>query len=163
VVALDVPPERQAARVVVLDPSGAVLLLAGRDPTQPEAAPFWIVPGGGVANGEPVADAGRREVYEETGTRLDELGPPVWTRSADFVFDGRAYRQRETFFVVRARRFAVSPATWTEDERRFITGWRWWPLAELEVTGEVVYPSKLASLIGRWLVQGPPVSPETIV
>src|SRR5690606_37202866 len=39
---------RQVARVVLLDGTGAVLLLSGRDPADPVKAPWWEIPGGGI-------------------------------------------------------------------------------------------------------------------
>ncbi|MGP8208255.1 MAG: NUDIX hydrolase [Acidimicrobiales bacterium] len=155
-------PERRAARVVLVDPAPAVLLLSGRDPSDPAALPFWFVPGGGAEVGEPTEDAARRELYEETGTTLGDLGPVVWARRADFVFDGRTYRQAEVFYVVRTEPFSVRATALTEDEHRFIKSWRWWPLAELASTDEVVYPVDLARLVARWLAEGPAPGPARI-
>lgn len=50
---------------------GAAILLLRRA-TEPEAA-CWGIPGGKVDPFEPVADAVRREVEEETGLRLGEM------------------------------------------------------------------------------------------
>jgi 8-oxo-dGTP pyrophosphatase MutT (NUDIX family) len=154
--------ERRAARVVLIDRTPAVLLLAGRDPSDPGALPFWFVPGGGADEGESTEDAARRELHEETGATLGHLGPVVWTRRADFVFDGRSYRQREVFYVVSTDNFLVRATALTEAEDRFITSWRWWPLADLATTDEVVYPVDLARLVARWLDDGPAPRPAAI-
>ncbi len=50
--------------------NGAILLL--QRATEPEAG-CWGIPGGKVDPFEPVADAVRREVEEETGLRLGEM------------------------------------------------------------------------------------------
>jgi hypothetical protein len=86
----------------------------------------------------------------------------VWTRQADFFFDGRAFHQQEVFYVVRTERFAVRGTALTEDEDRFITSWRWWSLADLAATQEVVYPVDLARLVARWLADGPSPGPAQI-
>ena len=143
--------ERRAARVVLVDPSDAVLLLSGRDPSLPDARPFWFTPGGGTEPGERVAEAGRREVEEETGHRMGDLGPVVWRRRTSFVFDGIRFRQRESYFLVRLPRFEVHPTAFTDMETRSVTGWRWWPLDELLATEETVYPPGLGHRVAGWL------------
>ena len=38
-----------------------------------EGLDYWTLPGGGLESGELPVDAARREVYEETGVRVQEL------------------------------------------------------------------------------------------
>ncbi|HBU02001.1 MAG TPA: NUDIX hydrolase, partial [Acidimicrobiaceae bacterium] len=44
--------KRTAARVVVLDQHGHVLLLEARDPADASKGQWWEIPGGGFAQGE---------------------------------------------------------------------------------------------------------------
>lgn len=138
---------RMVARVLLVDETGAVLLLSGRDPDAPFAREFWFTPGGGAETGEALEDAGRREVHEETGHVVGDLGPVRWRRETSFTFGGVAFDQDESYFVVRTARFEVRPVAWTELERRSVTGWRWWPRAELCATDAVVYPPALCGLL----------------
>jgi 8-oxo-dGTP pyrophosphatase MutT (NUDIX family) len=142
--------ERRVARVVLVDESGSVLLLSARDPGEPDRGAFWLTPGGGVDDGESLAAAARREVYEESGHRLGDLGPVVWERDAAFSFEGRHYRQHESFFVVRTRRFEMRPAALTELEVRSTTGWQWYPVDELAQRAHTVFPEDLASRVAQW-------------
>ena len=140
--------ERNAARVVLVA-DGRVLLQQGFDPGRPEAGTWWITPGGGLNNAETVEDAAVREVLEETGLHLSpaQLGPVIATRVAHFEFDGRQFRQSESFFAVHVEVFAPQHQGWDEVEQRALLDHRWWNVAELRATDEKVYPSELADLV----------------
>lgn len=55
-----------AVKVAVLSPKGEILLIINRK----RPNPLWCFPGGGVENGETIAEAAVREVYDETGISL---------------------------------------------------------------------------------------------
>ena len=80
-------PHREAARVLLFDDTGRVLLAMGHDEDQPERS-WWFTIGGGIEAGEDPRAAAVREVYEETGLRLspDDLVGPVLYRTAEFDF-----------------------------------------------------------------------------
>ena len=139
------PTERAAARVVVLDGEGAVLLLQGFDPGRPERGSWWFTPGGGLDPGESPADAARRELFEETGLHVDDLGAVRFERDTTFEFEGVVYEQHEHFFAVRTARFEPIGDAWTEVERRSVLGHRWWTVDELIATHDVVHPEQLAA------------------
>lgn len=156
----DVPPavtgetrhvERRVARVVLVDREGAILLISLRDLHHPDRGDYWLMPGGGVEGEESLEAAARREVYEETGASIGEVGPPVHRRRAEFRYGDVRYVQHETYFVVRTERFEVRPAALTDLEVRATTGWRWWPVGELEASSARYYPSSLPSLLAEWL------------
>lgn len=144
---------RTSARVVLLDESGAVLLLRGSDPaltaSQGDAPRWWFTIGGEVQPGERLAEAAAREVAEETGLRVtaaDMIGP-VWRRDEVFEFNDSLIDSEEFFFVHRTARFEPSSAGRTELEQRYIQGHRWCTaddIAELVAAGETVYPLQLA-------------------
>src|SRR5439155_1739439 len=68
-------PLRRAARALVLDHDGHVLLVR----FALRHKEFWATPGGGVDPGEIDEAAIVRELAEECGLRGFELGPCIWT------------------------------------------------------------------------------------
>lgn len=138
---------RRAARIILTDHSGNVLLLRGEDPTRPEAGSWWFTPGGGAADHETMEAAGKRELFEETGLDVDDLGPVMLTRSTDFEFAGTDYEQDEVYFWVRTDQFVVDRKGWTQLEQRVVKEIRWWSLQELRATTETVYPEELCAML----------------
>jgi 8-oxo-dGTP pyrophosphatase MutT (NUDIX family) len=145
---------RTSARVVLLDDTGAVLLLCGSDPaiTDGAAPRWWFTVGGEVQRGERLAEAAARELAEETGVRVaaaDMIGP-IWRRDEVFEFNGSLIDSEEFYLVYRTRRFEPSIAGRTELERRYIHDARWCDandIAELVAAGEQVYPLQLGELL----------------
>jgi 8-oxo-dGTP pyrophosphatase MutT (NUDIX family) len=137
------PTARIAARVIVADERDAVLLLQGHDPARPDRGAWWFTPGGGIDAGEAPVDAARRELREETGLLVADLGVVRFERDTTFDFEGVTYRQHEHFFAVRTTRFEPTDHAWTAVERRSVLGHRWWTVDELATTDEVVYPEQL--------------------
>jgi 8-oxo-dGTP pyrophosphatase MutT (NUDIX family) len=139
--------KRQAARVILIDEAGRVLLFRGGDPHRPDAGTWWFTPGGGLDDGESIEEAARREVREETGFVVTDFGPVVMERSIEFEVEGRHFDQDEVFFRVSVAGFDVDTREWTDLERRLIVEHRWWTREELAATAETVYPEGLADLL----------------
>ncbi|OBH02393.1 MULTISPECIES: NUDIX domain-containing protein [unclassified Mycobacterium] len=154
---LSTPDHRTSARVVLLDESGAVLLLCGSDPANPAfpdgAAPrWWFTVGGEVGKGERLAEAAARELAEETGLRVSpaDMVGPIWRRDEVFEFNGSLIDSEEFYLVHRTSRFEPSLAGRTELERSYIHAARWCDandIAVLTAAGEQVYPVQLGELL----------------
>jgi 8-oxo-dGTP pyrophosphatase MutT (NUDIX family) len=141
--------ERSAARVLLVDAAGRLLLLRWMHATAPERGSWWITPGGGLDPDEDATDGAARELFEETGLRLTaaDLIGPVFERDTDTEIDGTRYLQHEVFYVGRVDAHEVDTCGFTDLEVASITDHRWWTQAELEATDERLSPRELPSLL----------------
>ncbi len=137
---------RRAGRVIVLDPEDRVLLFRYDD--GPPNGRHWCTPGGGLDDGEDYACGALRELAEETGWTDVPLGAEVHERTLTMGYEDAIVRQHERFFLARvevARRSLGEVAAMHASDG--IAAWRWWTLAEMDATGEVIWPPGLADLI----------------
>jgi ADP-ribose pyrophosphatase YjhB (NUDIX family) len=137
---------RQAGRVIVLDPGDRALLFRYDD--APPNGRHWCTPGGGLHDGEDYATGARRELAEETGWTDVPIGPEVFERTLTMEYADAIVRQHERFFLARvvvARRDLGEVADMHISDG--IAAWRWWTLAEMDATDEVIWPARLADLI----------------
>lgn len=156
----EAPIVRPAARVILLDPDGNVLLFRAQAPGTSRA--FWITPGGGIQRGESSIEAVRRELWEETGLAGAEIGPCVWQRRHAFAWEGRWIEQREHYFVARVPLYEVVTDNWEELERKWMGEHRWWSLDEMEASPERFVPRNFAELLRPLIAGDWPAEPITV-
>jgi len=149
------PELRLGARVLLLDASDRVLLIHARDPDEP-AHHWWELPGGGMNPGEPAHEAARRELAEETGISLDQLGPCVWVRDTRFRYRGRQHHRREAAYLGYTHQARPRlRLKHTANEKQGMLGYQWWTQEELADCQDKLLPPSLPALLsdilhGRW-------------
>jgi 8-oxo-dGTP pyrophosphatase MutT (NUDIX family) len=144
--------ERHAVRALVVDSTGRTLLLRWPRPGGPA---WWIAPGGGVEAGESDDEALRRELEEELGLAVDDLGACMWTREFTFPWRGDWWHQQERYYLVHAE---ATDAKGGEDTAAA----KWWTADEIAASGELFAPARLAELLRDLAATGPPPEPVDV-
>ena len=133
---------RQAARVILIDTDDRVLFLDAHESTT--GATFWVMPGGGLLEGESFEAAAAREAHEETGFNV-EVGPCVWWRYHEYTWHGKPLAQFERFFFARVSGRALKLLGGKQDS--YVRGVRWWSVEEMHASSEVFTPRRAAEML----------------
>ena len=142
------PAHRRVSRVVLLDENDRFLLLLTASPRLQIPVVRWLTPGGGVEDHESHAESAIRELFEETGLRVDSVGEPIWSIEGQSIFnDGHVQSTYSEYFVVRTTSFELTNENWMDNEFVDITDVRWWTVEELQSSGEKYSPEPLLEVI----------------
>jgi 8-oxo-dGTP pyrophosphatase MutT (NUDIX family) len=93
-----------------------------------------------------------RELAEETGLVVGEVGACLWTRETRFRYRAREHHRREAVYLARVgdTKPAVTPRH-TADERVALLGERWWSQGELDAFRGRLLPPALPRLLAALL------------
>jgi 8-oxo-dGTP pyrophosphatase MutT (NUDIX family) len=150
--------------VLLVDEDDRVLLFYSRDYMGP-GVEYYVTPGGGLEADETLAEGAAREVFEETGLRVDPgaLGRVVaetagdWSDSPDLVI-----HSEDAFFFLRVPHFDPVRDRLEDIERAEFTEARWLALGEVAAADALVFPARIAALLKGLLAGVTPPAPVRI-
>lgn len=145
------PAHRRVSRIVLLDENDNFLLFRTSSPRLLVPVVRWITPGGGVDPHENHHEGAVRELYEETGLRVENLGESFHSVSGESIFnDGHVQSTYTEFFVHRTSHFMPTTENWLPNEHVDITDTRWWTLGEISQLDQGEYsPSGLQGIVKK--------------
>ncbi|WP_419907163.1 NUDIX hydrolase [Hoeflea sp.] len=140
---------RPASRLIILDPKDRVLLYRFVHRSGPLAGcDYWHTPGGGLEADENFEAGAVRELREETGLVVDDIGPAIGHRNFILTLpDGERVEAQERFFRVRVDTRALSFGGLSALELELLEDHRWWSTTEIAETDETIYPEDILSLL----------------
>jgi 8-oxo-dGTP diphosphatase len=140
---------RPASRLLITDPDDRVLLFYFEHRTGALAGQsYWATPGGGVEDGESFEAAAIRELWEETGIQVTEVGAQIAQRRLVLqMLDGEYVNEDERYFRIRVADTRLSKSGWSANEVACMTAHHWWSRTELEQTTEQVWPEDLLAML----------------
>jgi 8-oxo-dGTP pyrophosphatase MutT (NUDIX family)/FMN phosphatase YigB (HAD superfamily) len=153
---------RHSARAVIVNNAGHVLLCKYSFIHADGEKVFWVTPGGGLQEGESYEDALKRELHEETGLKLNNVGSWLWTREVLIHGQCATFVSNERLFLVQIDHVVVDLANLSSNERETLHEFRWWHTDDIQKSGEEFSPPAIGAIVHSINAGLIPVSPVTI-
>jgi 8-oxo-dGTP diphosphatase len=128
---------------MLFDEVGAILLVRFVVPRAEGEFVFWALPGGEIEAGESETEAAVREVREELGLELQVVGP-FYRDNNQFLHQEEMQDNVDFLFRAECQREEPRLIGFTADEKEIMKEIRWWSVAEIEASGERIFPENLA-------------------
>ncbi len=146
---------RNQARGFVLNDAGQVVLVKYEDtepvnPAEPDILKYWVLPGGGIEPGESYEQTVAREVLEETGVEVTDVGRRIYVLEKELIYAGSLHRMHAEYYLARC---TGQPAASNCDPDEGIVDVRWWNIDQIRTSDEIFLPKGFLDLFESALIE----------
>lgn len=138
---------RNSIKIILLNEQKELLLLAVDDKGIKNAegkynGRFWNLVGGKLEEGESPIQAAKRELFEETGLKENDVkfGKAVWYGEFDLVLHGKKIHLKQSFICAKTTKKDVTLENLTDEEKPVAKSLEWFSLDKIKNCKEVIYP-----------------------
>lgn len=138
---------RRSARAVIVNEYGEILLIKFSFSRRDGVKTLWVTPGGGLNEGEDFEESLRREIFEETGIKLSQACPWIWTKEMIFEGEEKSFLSYERYYLIQIKKFELDLRNMTTNEKNTFKGYKWWNSEEIKNSSEEFSISNLGELL----------------
>lgn len=150
---------RKSARAILINEKGQVLLFKFVFKNVKGDKVLWVTPGGGLKEGENFKAALKRELFEETGIHLNEVGP--WTCTRELLINGKNgdFISYERYFLIHTDSSEIQLLNMTDNEKDTLKDIKWWDVDEILKANEEFGPPEIGELVHQINIGNVPKEP----
>jgi len=142
--------KRNSSRAVMLNTKNEIFLIRYFFDYFKDKNTVWLTPGGGLEDGETYEEALKREVFEETGVRLDGKYRYLFFRDRIYTLsDGEKVLGHEQYYLVRIGKEAFSFENWTKSEQKRMSDPKWWSKREISESGDEFFSDDIIDIMDK--------------